>query len=394
MQFKKVILIKPGEIALKGLNKGSFESQLIKNIKQALVPCGKFEILNSQSTFTIRACNLDSNLNQALCEIKNVFGISKFAIANLCCKDLDEIKECCLSLLHEHGAFKSFKVEAKRADKTFFPNSTQLCPIIGELVLAHFEGTRVDLHNPEVCLKIEVRQLGAYVYIDESLGAGGLPVGCCGGASVLLSGGIDSPVAAYMMAKRGMKISCVHFASPPYTSELARLKVQKLASLLEKYCGKIRFHCVEFTRIQEAIKNLCPCELSTVIMRRFMFRVAQELALKDGFGALVTGESLGQVASQTLEAIACTNEVCYLPVFRPLIGMDKIEIIEKARAIGSFETSILPYEDCCTIFTPKHPKTKPSLESVVQCESKLAGVILDEAGKLILGSYEVMRGDI
>lgn len=386
---EKLILIKPGEIALKGLNRNRFENLLVNNIKKALNNCGNFNILAYQSVFIVQSRDYTSKIEEAYNKVKNVFGISKLSLVYVCEKNLEKIKQCCVKLLKECKDFKSFKVEARRADKSFKPNSKELCPLIGDFVLKNFPHTFVDMH-PELCLKIEIRHLGAYIYANEEFGLGGLPIGCCGTASVLLSGGIDSPVAAYMMAKRGMHINCIHFLSPPYTSELAKQKVQVLVNKLEKYCGEIIFKCVNLTKIQETIKKSCPEDLFTIILRRFMLRIAQDLAVQNNENALITGESLGQVASQTCEAIICTNEVCKLPIMRPLIGMDKAEIIAKAKEIGTFETSILPYEDCCTIFTPKHPRTSPKLSQVIKAETKLLNVILNEkTGCVFSEAYKV-----
>ncbi|GHV29621.1 putative tRNA sulfurtransferase [Clostridia bacterium] len=387
--FEDVILIKPGEIALKGLNKGRFVALLYRNIKEKLQGLGEFLLLESDSTFVVKANQENLDLNKALALIKNVFGISKLGMAKLCSKDLDVIKLCCLQLVKESEPFNSFKVEAKRADKKFLPRSADLCPQIGNFILQNVKGICVDVHNPDLTLKIEIRRDGAYIYISEIRGLGGMPVGCCGKGNVLISGGIDSPVAAYMMAKRGLSLSYTHFESPPYTSEFAHMKVVELLRKLTKYCGKATLHTVEFTYIQERIKKLCPEKLFTIIMRRFMLRIAEKIAFENKEWTLITGESLGQVASQTLEAIACTEEVCALPIFRPLIGMDKREIIEIALKIGTFETSILPYEDCCTVFVPKHPKTNPEIEKTREAEINLRGVLLDEAGLILEDTYSI-----
>ncbi|MDR2817333.1 MAG: tRNA 4-thiouridine(8) synthase ThiI [Oscillospiraceae bacterium] len=392
--FEDVILIKPGEIVLKGLNKGKFVALLCKNIKEKLKSLGEFPLLESDSTFVVRANQKHSDLDGALELVKNVFGISKLGKAKLCNKDLDTIKSCCLQLIKESKSFNSFKVEAKRIDKKFVPCSAELCPQIGEFILQNVKGVRVDVHNPDLTLKVEIRRDGAYIYVSEIRGLGGMPVGCCGRGNVLISGGIDSPVAAYMLAKRGLNLSYTHFESPPYTSELARKKVVELFRKLTKYCGQAVLHTVEFTYIQERIKKLCPEKLFTIIMRRFMLRIATQIAFENDEGALITGESLGQVASQTLEAITCTGEVCTLPVFRPLIGMDKSEIIEIARKIGTFETSILPYEDCCTIFVPNFPKTNPQIREIKEAEASLHGVLLDESGSILENTYSIKTEEV
>ena len=390
MAYKKVILIKPGEIALKGLNKKKFEAILKSNLKKAIAPYGEFKVEERQSVFIVQAISAEADIETAYSKAKNVFGISKLSLAYVCEKAVEEIKDCSIAVLQEYGRFKTFKVEAKRADKTFKPDSMTLCPIIGDHVLHTFPEAVADMHNPEVRIGIEIREQGAYIYLNEEFGLGGMPVGCCQIANVLLSGGIDSPVAAFMMAKRGMNISCTHFTSPPYTSELAKDKVKKLVKVLENYCGKIKFRCVELTRIQETIKKLCPEELFTILLRRMMFRIAQNISKLNGESAIITGESLGQVASQTMEAITCTDEVCFMPVFRPLIGVDKTEIIERAKKIETFDISILPYEDCCTVFVPKHPKTNPEVKAIKRAEEKLYGIILDaETGEVLPEAYKM-----
>jgi thiamine biosynthesis protein ThiI len=301
-----------------------------------------------------------------------VFGVSVFSRACVLNKDIDEILLKAPDYLKDTlNEVKTFKVEAKRSDKRFPLTSPQICRGLGEKLLDYFPHLTVDVHNPDVVVTVEIRDFGAYVHAGKIKGAGGMPVGSSGQASVLMSGGIDSPVAAYVMAKRGLTLDAIHFESPPYTSERAKQKVIKLTEIVGRYCGRIYLHVVPFTEIQEEIKKNCPEELFTIIMRRLMMRVAEKIANTTGSMALITGESLAQVASQTIQAMACTEAVVDMPVLRPLIGMDKSEIIAISQKIDTFETSILPYEDCCTVFTPRHPKTKPSLEEVALAEAVL-----------------------
>jgi thiamine biosynthesis protein ThiI len=368
--MKELILAKYGEIALKGLNKNTFEDILIKNIKRRLKPLGKFEFVRQQSTIYIDALDEDTDLDTVIEKLRTVFGIACICRAGVFEKDFEKICEGTYEYLEETLQYAhTFKVEAKRADKRFPMKSPEICRELGGRILEKFPHLAVDVKNPEVTVTVEIRDTNAYVHAVRVQGAGGLPVGSSGKAMLLVSGGIDSPVAGYMMAKRGIHISAVHFISPPYTSERARIKVEQLCEKLTAYCGSISFFCVPFTEIQEAIKDNCPEEYFTVIMRRLMMEIAQRLSEKDDCLALITGESVGQVASQTLKAIACTDAVCRIPVFRPLIGMDKTEIIEISRKIDTFDISIQPYEDCCTVFTPKHPKTKPTKEEVEKAQN-------------------------
>ncbi len=363
--MKEIILIKEGEIAIKGLNKRSFEEALMKNIRRRLKTIGKFRLFRSQSTIEITPLEEDTDIDAAMNAISKIFGIAAFCKALEVPKDFDTIAEKTIEYISDDIAFaKTFKVEAKRADKGFPLKSPEICRELGGIILEKFPHLTVDVKNPDVVVKVEVRQNAAFVHGGNIKGAGGMPVGTSGQAMLLLSGGIDSPVAAYMMAKRGLRLSAVHFIAPPYTSERARLKVESLCEKIAPWCGDVAFYCVPFTDIQLAIRDNCPEELFTVIMRRLMFEIAQRIAEKNQCFALITGESVGQVASQTLPAIVCTDDACRIPVFRPVIGMDKTEIIEVARKIDTFETSVLPYEDCCTVFTPKHPKTKPTLEEI------------------------------
>lgn len=367
--MKELLLAKYGEIALKGLNKNTFENLLIKNIRRRLKPLGEFNIDRQQSTIYISPLDEGTDLDDVLEKLRTVFGIACICRAGVFEKDFEDICSGTFEYLADTLEYAhTFKVEAKRADKRFPMKSPEICSELGGRILEKFSHLTVDVKNPEVTVTVEIRDTNAYVHAVKVQGAGGLPVGSSGKAMLLVSGGIDSPVAGYMMAKRGIHISAVHFISPPYTSERARIKVEQLCEKLTAYCGDIAFFCVPFTEIQEAIKDNCPEEYFTIIMRRLMMEIAQKLSDKEECLALVTGESVGQVASQTLKAIACTDAVCRMPVFRPLIGMDKTEIIEISRKIDTFDISIQPYEDCCTVFTPKHPKTKPTVEEVEKAQ--------------------------
>lgn len=369
--MKEIILLKYGEIALKGLNKNSFESIMIKNIKYRLKKVGKFSVTRAQSTVYVEPDEEMNDLSEAVEVLKKIFGIASICRVCVCEKDFSDI--CTQSVEYLENVLpyaRTFKVTAKRADKSFPMKSPEICNELGGVLLEKFPNLKVDVKNPEITVTVEIRDTNAYVHAENIKGAGGLPVGSSGNALLLLSGGIDSPVAGYMMAKRGIHISAIHYVSPPYTSERARLKVEQLCDKMTGYCGNIAFFCVPFTEIQEAIKNNCPEEYFTVIMRRIMMEIAQRIAGQDDCLALITGESVGQVASQTLSAIACTDAVCRMPVFRPLIGMDKTEIVEISRKIDTFDISTLPYEDCCTVFTPKHPKVRPALADVESAQNQ------------------------
>ena len=362
--------MKYGEMALKGLNKRTFEDVLVKNIKRRLKDLGKTNITRAQSTIFIDPYEEKYDTDEAVDRLKKVFGIAALCRAAVCEKQFDDIKRVSLEYLEEALSYAStFKVTAKRADKSFPMKSPEICRELGGALLSRFDNLKVDVNNPEVTVTVEIRDSKAYVHGENIKGAGGLPVGTSGHAMLLLSGGIDSPVAGYMLAKRGVHISAVHYVSPPYTSERARLKVEQLCERLTDYCGSIAFFCVPFTEIQEAIKNHCPEEFFTIIMRRLMMEIAQRISEREKCLALITGESVGQVASQTMNAIACTDAVCRIPVFRPLIGMDKTEIVETARKIDTFDISIQPYEDCCTVFTPRHPKVRPLLSDVENAQN-------------------------
>lgn len=370
--MKEIILIKNGELALKGLNRNVFEDTLIKNLKVALQSCGENTIRKAQSTIYIEPSDDSFDFDEALDRVSKVFGIAAFSRAQVCEKDMDCILSSAQEYLEETmKKVKTFKVEAKRADKRFPFKSPEISANVGAALLSKFNHLRVDVHNPDVIVTVEVRDYAAYIRAEQLHGAGGLPVGTAGKAAILISGGIDSPVAAWTMAKRGLKLDAIHFASPPYTSPRAEQKVKTLLSKVALYCGTIKLAIVPFTEIQEKIAENCPEEYFTLIMRRMMMRIAEKIASYHKCGALITGESLGQVASQTLPAIGVTDAVTQMPVLRPLIGSDKEEIIKISRKIDTFETSCLPYEDCCTVFTPKHPKTRPTIALCEEAEASL-----------------------
>ena len=370
--MKEIFLMKLGEIVLKGANKRQFEARLRTNVKRRVRGYGNFDVYIMQSTVYIEPMDDECDLDGAWEACKSIFGVVSLCRCRACDKDLDAIFQTIEEYLGEDlDCAKSFKVESKRSDKAVPMTSIQISQEIGGRLAEAHPDVEVDVHHPDYTVYVEVRDLAAYVHGPAVPGAGGLPTGVGGRAMVLLSGGIDSPVAAHMIAKRGVEIEAVHFFSYPYTSQLAKDKVLELARLVTKYSGKMTVNVVGFTEIQEAIRDNCPEEYFTLIMRRFMMEISARIAKWDGCGALVTGENLGQVASQTMEAMAVTGAVVDIPIFMPLIGMDKEEIITIARKIGTFETAILPYEDCCTVFTPKHPKTKPTLGQVLNAEKKL-----------------------
>ncbi len=371
--MNEVILIKNGELALKGLNRGTFEEALLKNLRYRLKPIGNFTLRKAQSTVYIEPMEANVDWDEVSDRVATVFGISAFSRACVVEKEIGVIQEAAAAYLGEAlSDVRTFKVEAKRADKRFPLSSPEICAQVGGFLLEKFPHLSVDVHTPEMTVWVEVRDFAAYVHGPQLPGAGGMPVGTGGKAAILISGGIDSPVAAYMMAKRGISLTGVHFASPPYTSERAEMKVISLLEQVGVYAGRMALHIVPFTHIQEEIGRACPEELFTLIMRRFMMRIATRIAKEQECGALITGESVGQVASQTIPAIACTDALAELPVFRPVIGMDKEEIIAIARRIGTFETSIQPYEDCCTVFTPRHPRTRPRIAEIEAAEAALA----------------------
>ncbi len=370
--MNEIILVKMGELALKGLNRSTFESILVKNIRRRLAGLGSFEIRKAQSVITIEPKESSIDLDEAVNRVSQVFGIVALSRAMVVAKEMDVILDAAPGYLEDilENA-RTFKVEAKRSDKTFPLKSPAICAAMGERLLTSFPHLKVDVHHPDITVMVEIRDFGAYIHGKVLPGAGGMPVGTGGRGLLLISGGIDSPVAGYMMAKRGLQLTAIHFASPPYTSERAERKVIELLTQVAGYAGRMKLLIVPFTSIQEAIRDHCPEDLFTVVMRRFMVRIASAVAEKRGCLALVTGESVGQVASQTLPAMVCTDAVAGLPVLRPLCGMDKEEIVEISRKIGTFDISIQPYEDCCTVFTPKHPKTRPRLSDLEAAEQKL-----------------------
>ena len=370
--MEDIILLKQGEIILKGLNRRSFEMKLLSNIKRRLKPFGDFNVYSVQSTVYVEPQGDDCDMDGAYDAVKTIFGIVAVSRAAACEKDKDAILETAKRYLGDKlSAAKSFKVETKRADKRFPMTSIQLSQYVGGLLSEEYPHVKVDVRRPDFTVNLEVRDYSAYVHGPSEAGAGGMPVGANGRVVSLLSGGIDSPVSTYMIAKRGVSVIPVHFFSFPYTSMQAKEKVIQLTRLLTRYCGRLKLEVVPLTHIQEEIREKCPEELFTIIMRRFMMRLANRVADANGCKALVTGENLGQVASQTMEAMAVTEECAALPVLRPVIGLDKQEIVERAVKIGTYETSILPYEDCCTVFTPRRPKTKPRLGDVLAAEANL-----------------------
>ena len=370
--MNEIILLKLGEVVLKGLNRHTFEDKLMSNIRRRLQHCGKFHVYSKQSTIYVEPQEDGCNMDAAYAACKQVFGVISVTRARPCPKDKDAILSCARNYLGDQLArAKSFKVETKRSDKHFPMNSMEISQYVGGLLHDAYPHLTVDVHHPELCVHVEVREKAAYVHGPAEPGAGGLPIGMGGRAVSLLSGGIDSPVSSFMIAKRGVQLELVHFFSPPYTSQQAKEKVIALARGLVPWCGRMVLHVVPFTEIQEEIRRACPEDHFTLIMRRFMMRLAAAVAERTGCKALVTGESLGQVASQTMDALAVSDDACDLPVLRPVIGMDKEEIVRISRRIGTFETSILPYEDCCTVFTPRHPRTHPVLEEVRRYEAAL-----------------------
>ena len=352
----EIFLLKMGEMVLKGLNRRTFEERLMGNARRRLQKYGKFRIYSRQSITYVEPKEAGCDMDGAFATLSRLFGVVGLSRAKACEKTPEAILET---------------AKSKRSDKTFPMTSIQLSQYVGGELNEAFSNLQADMHHPELTVHVEVRDFAAYVHGDPAPGAGGLPVGVGGKAVSLLSGGIDSPVASWMMAKRGVALEMVHFFSYPYTSPEAKDKVLTLAQLLTPWCGRLTVHVVPFTRIQEQLRLHCPEALFTLLMRRFMMRISERVAQRVGAHGLITGESLGQVASQTMEAMAVTGQVCTLPVFRPLVGMDKEEIVRTARKIGTFETSILPYEDCCTVFTPRHPKTHPKLEEITEAEAAL-----------------------
>ena len=384
--MNEIILLKLGEMVLKGLNRRSFEDKLQANIHRRLWPYGQFKVYTRQSTTYVEPKSDDCDVEGAFEALKKVFGIVGLSLARPCEKDKDAIVAACRQFLDDKlSAARTFKVESKRADKSFPMNSIQLSQYVGGELDELYPDLHVDVHHPELTVYVEIRDFAAYVHADPEPGAGGLPVGINGRAVSLLSGGIDSPVSSWMIAKRGVALDMVHFFSYPYTSPEAKEKVIQLARDLLPYTGRLTVHVVPFTAIQEELRRSCPEELFTIIMRRFMMRISQEVARRCGAKALVTGECLGQVASQTMDAMICTGAVVQLPVLRPCIGMDKEEIVQISRRIGTYNTSILPYEDCCTVFTPRHPRLRPILSEVEAAE---AGLDIDGMVKAAVDGIE------
>ena len=381
MNIQEVILCKFGEVVLKGSNRQTFESQLIKELRRRASPYGTFKIYFKQSIVYVEPvddlCDMDGMYEAA----KKVFGIVGVNRAAVCEKNMESIIAKAREYLPEKLAGKrTFKVDAKRSDKRFPLNSPEISREIGGVILSCVRGIKVDVHNPDVVVTVEVRDDYAYIRAGQEPGAGGLPLRSAGRGLLLLSGGIDSPVAGCMMAKRGLEIEALHFESFPYTSERAREKVMQLAQEMCEFCSKIHVHVISLTHIQEELRDKCEEDYFTILLRIFMMRLSERCARDYKCHALITGESLGQVASQTLRAIEVTDSVVNLPVFRPCIGLDKNEIIIQARHYGTFETSILPFEDCCTVFTPRHPKTQPKIEDVMRELSKVdVDALLEEA---------------
>ena len=370
--MNEMILLKLGEMVLKGLNRRSFEDKLQANIYRRLNNLGQFRVYTRQSTTYVEPMNDDCDMDGAWEALTKVFGVVGLSRARACEKDKDAILAAAREYLDDKlSAARTFKVETKRADKTFPMTSIQLSQYVGGELDELYPDLKVDVHNPELTVHIEIRDYAAFVHADPEPGAGGLPVGVNGRAVSLLSGGIDSPVASWMIAKRGVALEMVHFFSYPYTSNEAKEKVLDLARLLTPWCGRLTVHVVPFTAIQEELRRSVPQELFTLVMRRFMMRISQCVAQRCGAKALVTGECLGQVASQTMEAMAVTGAVVDMPILRPVVGMDKEEIVRISRKINTFETSILPYEDCCTVFTPRHPRLRPTLEELEAAEQAL-----------------------
>ena len=391
--MREIIMGYQGEMSLKGLNRNQFESAMMKILRYRLKTVGKFKVYCTQSTFYMEPEEEDVDMDLAFDRVRTVFGLAALSRAVVCEKDFDTICRTAEEYLGDslHG-IKTFKVEARRSDKTYPMTSPELMRELGAYLLGLHNYLRVDVKNPQFKVIVEIRDYGAYIHGPKIPGEGGLPEGTSGRALNMLSGGIDSPVAGYMIAKRGVKIDAVYFHAPPYTSERAKQKVVDLAKQVAKYSGPIRLHVVNFTDIQLYIYDQCPHDELTIIMRRYMMRIAEHFAKESRCLGLITGESIGQVASQTLQSLAATNEVCTLPVYRPVIGFDKQEIVERSWEIGTYETSIQPFEDCCTIFVAKHPVTKPNLNVIHRSETKLEEKI-DELMKTALETVEIIEID-
>lgn len=381
MNEQNIFIVRCGEVALKGMNKPYFEKMLVNRIKKLLKKFDNVEAYRHEGLIFVRA-DKKHDPEMIIGEISKVFGVASISPALECESELNSIGDAAVALmmdLIEKKGIKTFKVDAKRADKNFPVKSPEIARIIGAKVLVGCKVLKVDVHNPDCVLFVDLRKDRSYVFEQKISGFGGLPLGTNGKGMVLLSGGIDSPVAAWMMAKRGMLIEAVHFHSYPYTSQRAQEKVEDLARIIAQYCGRFKMNVINLLPIQEQIVENCPEEETTILVRRFMMRIAEKVAQKSGCTMLITGENLGQVASQTAEALVVTDATVKMPVMRPLIALDKVDIIQKAKDIGTFETSIMPYEDCCTVFLPKHPATKPKLEKILESESKLDVDALVEA---------------
>ncbi len=382
-RIKEVILCKYGEIVLKGINRKVFEAQLQREVKRRAHLIGNYKVTYNQSTVYIEPADEDAadSIDRMYDQIGKVFGFAGICRAAVAEKNLDSIIDVAKKYLPEKmRSYSTFKCDAKRSDKQFPLSSPELAGEVGGAILSVMPHLKVNLNNPDVIVKIEVRETHAYIHAGQDRGAGGMPIGSAGKGMLLLSGGIDSPVAGYMMMKRGMTVECVHFESFPYTSEAAREKVLTLARELTEYCGKIKVHVISLTHIQEVLRDTCEEDYFTLLLRRFMMKLASRTAIENYCPVLITGESLAQVASQTLKALCVTEDAASVPVFRPLIGMDKEEIVRIARRIGTYDTSILPFDDCCTVFTPRHPRTQPELEKVLAEEIKVdAEALLEEA---------------
>lgn len=387
----EIILGKMGEVVLKGLNRKTFENRMMRSLRRRLSQIGEYNAYTAQSTVYVEPVEENQNMEKAFDIVRKVFGLVSVSRAFSSEKDITDIintakKELAPNLLRA----RTFKVESRRSDKSFKMKSPEISRTVGAALLKAFPHLKVDVHNPEVIVFVEVRDFAAYVHVDPVPGAGGLPIGTSGKAAVLLSGGIDSPVAAQRMARRGVELEAIHFYSYPYTSERSKQKVITLTEILSEYCGDIRMHIVPFTKIQEAISANCPEEYFTILMRRSMMRISEQIALRNKCESLITGESLGQVASQTMQAMAVTEQAITMPILRPLVGMDKEEIVQIAREIGTLETSNLPYEDCCTVFTPRRPKTKPRINNVVEVEKavpfeELEAEAIEETERTVIG---------
>ena len=392
--MKEIFLLKLGEIVLKGANKRQFEDKLRQNVRRRMKAYGNFDVYLMQSTVYVEPMDEMADVDGAWEACHTIFGLVSLCRSRACEKDMESIYATVEEYLGDDlDCAPSFKVESRRSDKRFPLNSIEISQEIGGRLAEAHPNCKVDVHRPAYTVFVEIRDLAAYVHGPAEPGAGGLPTGVSGRAMCLLSGGIDSPVAAYMVAKRGVEVECVHFFSYPYTSQLAKDKVLELSRRVANYCGRMTVNVVGFTKIQEAIRDNCPEEFFTLIMRRFMMEISQRIAEQDGCGALITGENLGQVASQTMQAMAVTGAVVDIPIFMPLIGMDKEEIVTIARKIGTMETSVLPYEDCCTVFTPKHPKTKPTLGQLINAEKKLDREALIQEALESVEKYTVKYDD-